>query len=64
MSRRAESPPDSIFAVVRSQTAFEETVDRLATAIKLGLLAPGAQLPPNASSAPSSASPVRPCAKR
>ena len=37
--------PDAVFAPVRSQTAFEETVDRLGTAIKLGLLAPGAQLP-------------------
>jgi DNA-binding FadR family transcriptional regulator len=39
------TPPDAIFAPVRSQTAFEETVDRLGTAIKLGLLAPGSQLP-------------------
>ena len=31
--------------LVRSQTAFEETVDRLGTAIKLGLLSPGSQLP-------------------
>ncbi|HEY2397419.1 MAG TPA: FCD domain-containing protein [Solirubrobacteraceae bacterium] len=38
-------PPEAVFAPVRSQTAFEETVDRLGTAIKLGLLAPGAQLP-------------------
>ncbi|HUB73243.1 MAG TPA: FCD domain-containing protein [Solirubrobacteraceae bacterium] len=37
--------PDTVFAPVRSQTAFEETVDRLGTAIKLGLLAPGSQLP-------------------
>jgi DNA-binding FadR family transcriptional regulator len=37
--------PDAIFAPVRSYTAFEETVDRLGTAIKLGLLAPGARLP-------------------
>jgi len=34
-----------VFAPVRSSTAFEETVDRLATAIKLGLLTPGARLP-------------------
>ena len=34
-----------MFAPVRSQTAFEETVERLGTAIKLGLLAPGTQLP-------------------
>jgi GntR family transcriptional repressor for pyruvate dehydrogenase complex len=50
---RAEEPaaagtlttPEAVFAPVRSQTAFEETVDRLGTAIKLGLLAPGARLP-------------------
>ena len=39
------TPPDAVFAPVRSYTAFEETVDRLGTAIKLGLLAPGARLP-------------------
>ena len=39
------TPPDAVFAPVRSQTAFEETVDRLGTAIKLGLLPPGSQLP-------------------
>lgn len=37
---------ESVFAPVRSQTAFEETVDRLGTAIKLGLLPPGERLPP------------------
>jgi GntR family transcriptional repressor for pyruvate dehydrogenase complex len=37
--------PDSVFAPVRSYTAFEETVDRLGNAIKLGLLAPGSRLP-------------------
>ena len=37
--------PDALFAPVRSQTAFEETVDRLGTAIKLGLLPPGSRLP-------------------
>ncbi len=37
--------PSAVFGPVRSQTAFEETVDRLGTAIKLGLLAPGSQLP-------------------
>jgi GntR family transcriptional repressor for pyruvate dehydrogenase complex len=41
----ALAPPDAVFAPVRSQTAFEETVDRLGTAIKLGLLSPGSQLP-------------------
>jgi DNA-binding FadR family transcriptional regulator len=35
----------TIFAPVRSQTAFEETVERLGTAIKLGLLPPGIRLP-------------------
>lgn len=39
------APPDAVFAPVRSQTAFEETVDRLGTAIKLGLLPPGSRLP-------------------
>ncbi len=39
------TPPDAVFAPVRSQTAFEETVERLGTAIKLGLLAPGSRLP-------------------
>jgi GntR family transcriptional repressor for pyruvate dehydrogenase complex len=37
--------PEAIYAPVRSQTAFEETLERLGTAIKLGLLEPGAQLP-------------------
>jgi GntR family transcriptional repressor for pyruvate dehydrogenase complex len=36
---------DAVFEPVRSYTAFEETVDRLGTAIKLGLLPPGARLP-------------------
>jgi GntR family transcriptional regulator, transcriptional repressor for pyruvate dehydrogenase complex len=42
------APPLSdgtVFAPVRSQTAFEETVERLGTAIKLGLLPPGTRLP-------------------
>ena len=37
---------DTVFAPVRSQTAFEETVERLGTAIKLGLLPGGTRLPP------------------
>ncbi|HEY2259380.1 MAG TPA: FCD domain-containing protein [Solirubrobacteraceae bacterium] len=41
----AASSLDTVFAPVHSQTAFEETVDRLGTAIKLGLLAPGTRLP-------------------
>jgi len=36
---------DYIFAPVRSTTAFEETLERLGTAIKLGLLPPGTRLP-------------------
>jgi len=36
---------EAVFAPVHSQTAFEETVERLGTAIKLGLLAPGTRLP-------------------
>jgi GntR family transcriptional regulator, transcriptional repressor for pyruvate dehydrogenase complex len=41
-----EGATDPVFAPVRSQTAFEETLERLGTAIKLGLLEPGARLPP------------------
>ena len=36
---------ETVFAPVISQTAFEETVERLGTAIKLGLLPPGTRLP-------------------
>ena len=36
---------ESVFAPVRSQTAFEEAVDRIGTAIRLGLLPPGTRLP-------------------
>jgi GntR family transcriptional repressor for pyruvate dehydrogenase complex len=36
---------EAVFAPVSSQTAFEETVDRIGTAIKLGLLPPGTRLP-------------------
>jgi DNA-binding FadR family transcriptional regulator len=35
----------TVFAPVRSQTAYEETLERLGNAIKLGLLEPGARLP-------------------
>ncbi len=52
MNRIAELPSleevaslDTVFAPVRSQTAFEETVERLGTAISLGLLPPGTRLP-------------------
>lgn len=36
---------EAVFAPVRSQTAFEETVERLGSAIRIGLLPPGARLP-------------------
>jgi GntR family transcriptional regulator, transcriptional repressor for pyruvate dehydrogenase complex len=36
---------DVVFAPVRSMTAFEETLERLGTAIRLGLLPPGTRLP-------------------
>jgi DNA-binding FadR family transcriptional regulator len=36
---------EAVFAPVHSQTAFEETVERLGTAIRLGLLPPGTRLP-------------------
>jgi GntR family transcriptional repressor for pyruvate dehydrogenase complex len=39
------SSRETVFAPVESQTAFEETLERLGTAIKLGLLGPGEQLP-------------------
>ncbi len=41
----ARATLDTIYAPVRSQTAFEETLERLGTAIKLGLLAPAHSLP-------------------
>ena len=36
----------AVFEPVQAVTTFEETVERLGTAIRLGLLGPGAQLPP------------------
>jgi GntR family transcriptional regulator, transcriptional repressor for pyruvate dehydrogenase complex len=44
-SLESASSLETVFAPVRSQTAFEETVERLGTAIKLGLLPPGTRLP-------------------
>jgi DNA-binding FadR family transcriptional regulator len=35
-----------VFEPVQAPTTFEETVERLGTAIRLGLLAPGSKLPP------------------
>jgi GntR family transcriptional regulator, transcriptional repressor for pyruvate dehydrogenase complex len=44
---RAATPAvAAVFEPVQAVTAFEETVERLGTAIRLGLLPPGAQLPP------------------
>src|SRR5581483_6646066 len=45
VTHEASSSLEAVFAPVHSQTAFEETVDRLGTAIKLGLLPPGTRLP-------------------
>jgi DNA-binding FadR family transcriptional regulator len=36
----------AVFKPVQAPTTFEETVERLGTAIRLGLLAPGSRLPP------------------
>src|SRR4051794_8249949 len=44
-AEQATGARNPIFAEVRSTTAFEETLDRLGTAIKLGLLPPGTRLP-------------------
>src|ERR671925_63765 len=37
---------EAIFKPVQPPTTFEETVERLGTAIRLGLLVPGSRLPP------------------
>ena len=37
---------EAVFKPVRPPTTFEETVERLGTAIRVGLLAPGSKLPP------------------
>jgi DNA-binding FadR family transcriptional regulator len=36
---------DSVFAPVKAPTMFEETVERLGTAIRAGILSPGSRLP-------------------
>jgi GntR family transcriptional repressor for pyruvate dehydrogenase complex len=44
---RTSSPAvAAVFEPVQTATTFEETVERLGTAIRLGLLEPGARLPP------------------
>ena len=56
---------EAVFMPVRPPSTFEETVERLGTAIRLGLLAPGSQLPPERELARASCgSPARPCARR
>jgi DNA-binding FadR family transcriptional regulator len=37
---------EAVFTPVQTPTAFDETVERLGTAIRIGLLSPGTQLPP------------------
>jgi len=37
---------EAVFKPVRPPTTFEETVERLGTAIRIGLLTPGSRLPP------------------
>src|SRR3954449_5394719 len=41
----ADTAVAAVFEPVRTATTFEETVDRLGTAIRLGILAPGSRLP-------------------
>src|SRR5919205_3090807 len=41
----ADAAVAAVFNPVRTATTFEETVDRLGTAIRLGILAPGSRLP-------------------
>jgi|SRR4051812_3479847 GntR family transcriptional repressor for pyruvate dehydrogenase complex len=41
----ADAAVAAVFNPVKTATTFEETVDRLGTAIRLGILAPGARLP-------------------
>src|SRR5579859_7356056 len=45
VTHEPSSSLEAVFAPVQSLTAFEETVERLGTAIKLGLLPPGTRLP-------------------
>ncbi len=49
MTKPGDSPIDdslgAVFAPVRTTNAFEQTVERLGRAIRMGLLAPGEQLP-------------------
>jgi DNA-binding FadR family transcriptional regulator len=44
--RTATRAGEALFRPVRTGNAFEETVERLLTAIKLGIVVPGSRLPP------------------
>ena len=46
MAQHGDPLASSLFKPVQPPTAFEQTVERLASAIKLGFLPPGSQLPP------------------
>jgi DNA-binding FadR family transcriptional regulator len=46
VDEQRSSAVSAVFEPVQPPTTFEETVERLGTAIRLGLLAPGARLPP------------------
>jgi DNA-binding FadR family transcriptional regulator len=43
---KRDAAVEAVFKPVRPPTTFEETVERLGTAIRTGLLAPGSKLPP------------------
>ena len=55
---------DAVFMPVRPPTTFEETVERLGTAIRVGLLAPGSRLPAERELARELGSRARRCARR
>ena len=46
VGRTASRADEALFRPVRAGNAFEETVERLLTAIKLGVVVPGSRLPP------------------
>src|SRR5918998_4243721 len=50
VTKAMQAPPSpavaAVFEPVQTATTLEETVERLGTAIRLGLLGPGARLPP------------------
>ena len=43
---KRDAAVEAVFQPVRAPTTFEETVERLGTAIRIGLLTPGSRLPP------------------